>query len=471
MSPEVDLELSDLGTVHFIGIGGAGMSGIARIMLADGVVVSGSDAKASAALTELSQLGARTFIGHAAEQVSAANTVVVSSAIKPSNPELLAAQQLGLRILHRSEALAATMKRHTVVAVAGTHGKTTTSSMIAVALRRAGLDPSFAIGATVVDLGANAYHGRGDIFVAEADESDGSFLNYRPKIAVLTNAEPDHLDHYGSAEAVMRAFGDFIALLPEDGLLVACADDEGSLALSDAAVAAGHRVLRYGRNERADLRLRGSALEFRGRQYQLELAVPGEHNRLNAAAAFAVGIELGGETEHETEQLLAALAEFRGAARRFELKGSVDGVRVFDDYAHHPTELKAALQAARTVAAGHRVLVLFQPHLFSRTREFATEFAAALELADAAAVLDIYPAREEPILGVSSALITDLAAHTEHFADPQQALASLLDQVSAGDLILTIGAGDVTQWGPVLLEQLNARTAGPGERGSNADEA
>lgn len=454
-------ELSDLGAVHFIGIGGAGMSGIARIMLADGVLVSGSDAKESAGLDELTALGARTFIGHAAEHVSGVQTVVVSTAIKASNPELLAAQQSGLRILHRSEALAATMTRHTVVAVAGTHGKTTTSSMVAVALRQAGFDPSFAIGASVADLGANAYHGKGDIFVAEADESDGSFLNYRPQIAVLTNAEPDHLDYYGSPEAVMQAFADFIALLPEDGVLVACADDPGSAALSELAEAAGQRVLRYGRAAQADFRLIDEALEFQGQRFDLKLGVPGEHNRLNAAAAFAVGVELAAEPA----QLLSALAEFSGAARRFEFKGEADGVRVFDDYAHHPTEVRAALSAARTVANGHRVLALFQPHLFSRTREFATEFAAALALADAAVVLDIYPAREEPIPGVTSSLITERAAHTEHIAKPQDALVALVRQASAGDLILTIGAGDVTQWGPVLVAELQARA----ERGRGSD--
>ncbi|WP_394941062.1 UDP-N-acetylmuramate--L-alanine ligase [Psychromicrobium sp. YIM B11713] len=448
--------LDDLGAVHFIGIGGAGMSGIARIMLASGVPVSGSDAKDSAAVAELRGLGARVFIGQAAENLADAATVVVSTAIKASNPELAAARQRGLKILHRSEALAATMAQDAVVAVAGTHGKTTTTSMITVVLREAGLDPSFAIGATVPALGVNAAHGTGKIFVAEADESDGSFLNYRPQLEIITNAEPDHLDHYGTAEAVMQAFTDFIALLPGDGTLVACADDPGSAGLAAAAAARGTRVLRYGRAASAEIRLLGDFLEFSGQRHELRLAVPGEHNRLNAAAAFAAAVELG----VAPSLAISSLGTFTGAARRFELKGESSGVRVFDDYAHHPTELTAALTAARTVAAGHRVLVLFQPHLFSRTREFAQEFGAALDLADLAVVLDIYPAREEPLPGVTSELITATAERAEYTADPQRAIERIVEQAGPGDIVLTIGAGDVTQYGAVLVETLASRAEG-----------
>jgi UDP-N-acetylmuramate--alanine ligase len=466
-----NLSAAALGRVHFIGIGGAGMSAIARILLARGVPVSGSDGKDSAALQELAALGARVRVGHAAAAVQDADTVVVSSAIRETNPELAAARAAGLPVLHRSQALAAAMAGDRVVAVAGTHGKTTTTSMITVLLRGAGLDPSFAIGGTVPALGVNAASGTSDIFVAEADESDGSFLNYRPQIAVVTNVEPDHLDHYGTAEAVYESFDRFGALLPADGLLVACADDDGALALARRAGAAGTRVVLYGHSNAADVQLSGdmssagvstsSMLLIRTGpvelQVPLQLQVPGEHNALNAAAAVAVAVELG----VEPAAAAAAVGQFTGAARRFELKGQAAGVRVYDDYAHHPTEVAAALRAARTVAAGHRVHVLFQPHLFSRTREFATAFARALELADNVAVLDIYPAREDPIPGVTSELITtgmDRRPEGSGYApDADAAVQRLAAAAAPGDIILTVGAGDVTQYGPALVRALAAR--------------
>lgn len=459
---------ADLGRVHFIGIGGAGMSGIARILLARGAAVSGSDAKDSASVAQLREAGAQVWIGHHAENVDDVDTVVVSSAIRPNNPELQRAQERGIRVLHRSEALASAMAQDTVVAVAGTHGKTTTTAMIAVVLRGAGLDPSFAVGGNVPALGVNAAAGSSGIFVAEADESDGSFLNYRPRIEVLTNAEPDHLDHYGTAEAVMAAFTAFIGLLPPEGLLVACTDDEGALALAEQAEAAGKRVVGYGRAASARVRLIGADLEFDGptgrRSLPLELRVPGEHNALNAAAAFAVATELG----VAPETALAGLAGFTGADRRFQLKGEASGVRVFDDYAHHPTELRAALAAARTVASGHRVLVLFQPHLFSRTREFAAEFGQALGLADAAVVLDVFPAREDPIPGVDGGLITATDPALVFQPDREAAIALLAAQARPGDIVLTIGAGDVTEAGPALLLALRAAgspAAGGGSHG------
>lgn len=458
---ETAVQLKDLGRVHFIGIGGAGMSGIARILLSRGLEVSGSDAKDSAGLVALRALGAQIWIGHAGDNVSEADTVVVSSAIRESNPELRQARESGLRVLHRSEALASAMAEDTVVAVAGTHGKTTTTAMIAVLLREAGLDPSFAVGGNVPALGVNAAAGGGGVFIAEADESDGSFLNYRPKIEVLTNAEPDHLDHYGTAEAVMEAFTAFIALLPPDGLLVACADDDGALTLAEQAEACGNRVVTYGRADTARVRLSGAEssgaeLEFDSptgrRSLPLLLQVPGEHNALNAAAAFAVAAELG----VPPEVALTALSGFTGAARRFELRGTSARIRVFDDYAHHPTEVRAALTAARTVAAGHRVLVLFQPHLFSRTREFAAEFGEALGLADLAVVLDVFPAREDPIPGVSGELITASNSKLQFQPDRGAAISRLVAEARAGDVILTVGAGDVTEAGADLLSALAA---------------
>ncbi|POH58222.1 UDP-N-acetylmuramate--L-alanine ligase [Arthrobacter glacialis] len=459
--------LAELGRVHFIGMGGAGMSAIARIMLGQGLAVSGSDAKASAALAELGAMGAIVHVGQAAENVAAVDTVVVSTAIRENNPELMAARAGGLRVLHRSQALAAAMAEDVVVAVAGTHGKTTTTSMITVMLKGAGVDASFAVGGTVAGLGVNAAHGSAAVFVAEADESDASFLNYRPNIAVVTNLEADHLDHYGTAEAVFAAFEQFMGLLPADGTLVACADDAGSAALAAQAAAAGKRCISYGFSPAADIRLipgthdglhttatvvLADHLGGAG-SHTLRLQVPGDHNLSNAAAAVAVALTLG----VELPAALDALAGFRGAGRRFEDKGQGRGVRVFDDYAHHPTEVTAALKAARTVAGSHKVHVLFQPHLFSRTAEFATEFAKALDLADTVAVLDIFASREDPVPGVTSELITRALSTPFGYApDPAAAVAQLAALAVPGDIILTVGAGDVTEYGPALVAALNA---------------
>lgn len=461
--------VAELGRVHFIGMGGAGMSAIARIMLGQGIQVSGSDAKDSTGLRDLDALGATVHVGQAAGHVTGADTVVVSTAIRESNPELAAARTSGLRVLHRSQALAAAMADDVVVAVAGTHGKTTTTSMITVMLKSAGVDASFAVGGTVQGLGVNAAHGTAGIFVAEADESDASFLNYRPHIAVVTNLEADHLDHYGTAEAVFAAFTKFMALLPADGTLVACADDPGSANLALQASAAGKRCLSYGFSPGADIRLlpgsqdglhATATIELRadllpeGAAIPLTLAlqVPGNHNLSNAAAAVAVALALG----VDVEAALVGLAAFSGAARRFEAKGEGRGVAVFDDYAHHPTEVAAALRAARTVAGEHKVHVLFQPHLFSRTLEFAEEFAQALDLADTVAVLDIYAAREDPLPGVTSELITKSLGKPFGYApDSAAAIKSLAREAVAGDIILTVGAGDVTELGPALVAALN----------------
>ncbi|WP_284763287.1 UDP-N-acetylmuramate--L-alanine ligase [Arthrobacter sp. efr-133-R2A-63] len=449
-------DIVSLGRVHFIGIGGVGMSAVARIMVARGVPVSGSDAKDLPVMHDLRSAGARIAVGYAAENLGDAQTVVAGSAIKADNPELEAARAAGLPVLHRSEALAATMGTDRVVTVAGTHGKSTTTSMVAVLLKEAGLDPSFAIGANVPALGVNAAHGTSDIFVAEADESDGSFLNYRPLIAVVTNVEADHLDYYGTPEAVHASFDSFAALLPANGVLFACADDDGARALAERTREAGNtRVLSYGTSEDADIRLddRGPGdvrVSIDGQEYALDLQVPGRHNALNAAAAFAVAAELGVAPEAAS----AALGRFTGASRRFEFKGEGRGVRVYDDYAHHPTEVRAALAAARSVAGGNKVHVLFQPHLFSRTREFAEQFAEALGEADTALVLDIYPAREDPIPGVTSTLITGRLKSGRLVAGGQEALDAVLAAAGEGDIVLTVGAGDVTAYGPRIVELL-----------------
>ncbi|MDQ0679136.1 UDP-N-acetylmuramate--alanine ligase [Arthrobacter pascens] len=456
MTPANVHSQASLGRVHFIGIGGVGMSAVARIMVARGVPVSGSDAKDLPVMADLAAAGATVAVGYSAANLGDAQTIVAGSAIRADNPELVAARAAGLPVLHRSEALAATMGDDLVVTVAGTHGKSTTTSMIAVLLRGAGLDPSFAIGANVPALGVNAAHGTSGVFVAEADESDGSFLNYRPRVAVVTNVEPDHLDHYGTAEAVYESFDRFAGLLPSDGVLIACADDAGALALADRTLARGNaRVVLYGTSDRSDLLLHDGgpgdvAVSSPTGRFALELQVPGRHNALNAAAAFAVALELGVDAPAAAQ----ALAHFSGASRRFELKGEVRGVRVFDDYAHHPTEVRAALAAARSVAGDHKVHVLFQPHLFSRTREFAREFAEALNLADTALVLDIYPAREDPIPGVSSQLIAEHLEAGGRLVESGEAVAEVVGAAGAGDVVLTVGAGDVTAFGPRIVEAL-----------------
>ncbi|MDO4254838.1 MAG: UDP-N-acetylmuramate--L-alanine ligase [Kocuria sp.] len=460
----VDTAPQDLGRTHLIGIGGAGMSAVARLLLAHGVSVSGSDAQESSGLDHIRQQGAAVTVGQKAENICGVDTVVVSTAIREFNPELEAARDQGLRVIHRSDALAVSMYGSSVIAVAGTHGKTTTSSMIAVMLEATHQNPSWAIGAHVADLGANAALGRGEWFVAEADESDGSFLKYAPTLAVVTNIEPDHLDHYPTTEAFYQAFDDFGSTLRDGGILVACQDDPGSRELAITLRERGTRVLTYGTDATSDIRicdveshgLASSATVVTGegadqRSYRLSLSVPGDHNIQNATAAFAVAQAIG----IPAEDALRGLTGFHGSARRFELKGERGGVRVFDDYAHHPTEVAAALTAARHVADGHKVYAMFQPHLFSRTRAFAAEFAQALELADHAWVLPIFAAREDPVPGVTSAVIADVAGQTVRAVDDvDHAVVELAALASSGDLVLTIGAGDVTTYGPRVLQAI-----------------
>jgi UDP-N-acetylmuramate--alanine ligase len=453
-----------LGRVHFVGIGGAGMSGIARIMLARGLPVSGSDAKDSVTLVALRALGATVFVGHDAANVGDVDTVVVSTAIRDSNPELVEARRRGLIVIHRAGALASVMVGRRAVAVAGTHGKTTTTSLLTVALQHCGADPSFAIGGNLNESGANAHNGTGDVFVAEADESDGSFLQYEPTAAIVTNVEPDHLDHYGTPEAVALAFEAFARRIQPGGFLVSCADDAGAARLADSARADGVDVRTYGVTEEADLRLAdlvtaglGSSFEpvLLGRRLgRVELRLPGRHNALNAAAALATGVGLG----FPVERLREGLASFTGTRRRFEHKGTQGGVRVFDSYAHHPTELAADLVAAREVAGRGRVVVVFQPHLYSRTRFFAEDFGRALGLADEVVVMDVYAAREDPEPGVTGALVASavpLPAAQVVFEPSWSAVAAhLASRARPGDVVLTCGAGDVTMIGPEVLDLL-----------------
>ena len=455
---------------HLVGVGGAGMSVVAALLAARGERVSGSDARAGTALEALRERGVAVHVGHDAARVEAlppGARVVVSTAVRESNPELAAARSRGLEVLHRSEALAWLMAGRRVVAVAGAHGKTTTSGMLAVALRAAGLDPSFAIGGAGVEGEgppsplAGAHHGSGEVFVAEADESDGSFLAYSPELALVTNVEPDHLDHFGSREAFEEVFAQFAARVRPGGALVACLDDDGARRLAESARAAGTRVVPSG--TRADGRepevvleqqpsgaVVHESLDGTSRASRLELALPGEHNLLNATGAFAVLRLLGVDAASAAR----GLAAFRGTGRRFEHRGPAGGVRVVDDYAHHPTEVAALLRAARTVVGDGRVVVLFQPHLFSRTAHFAAEFAAALDLADVAVVTDVYAAREDPLEGVSGATITKLSVRGEHVPDRLAAARHVARLARPGDLVLTVGAGDVTELGPVILTEL-----------------
>ena len=462
-----------LGSVHFIAIGGAGMSGVARVMLAQGLTVSGSDAKDSLVLRALAAEGAEVHIGHDASHLKVANTVVISSAIREDNVELRDARSRGLRVLHRSQALASVMQGSRRVAIAGTNGKTTTTSMLTVALQHCGVDPSFAVGGELAKHGTNAHFGTGDIFVAEADESDGSFLVYRPDVAIVTSVQPDHLDFYGTFEAVHDAYADFVATVAPGGLLVTCADDQGSRALVDVARAAGTPVITYGLSADADVRLTalgGSGFHGYGQLVhsgvalgRLEIGMPGRHNLLNATAAFVAATEGLGQ---DPARVLQGLAGFTGTRRRFELKGEVAGVRVVDDYAHNPGKVAAVVETAGSLAGSGRLIVVFQPHLYSRTRDFAAELAMALSPADIIIVMDVYAAREDPMPGVTGALIADRlrdgaqsrGAETVRFVPSWSEVAPLVAEIArAGDLVLTVGAGDVTMIGPEIL-----RLLGPG---------
>ncbi len=456
---------SGLGLVHLIGIGGAGMSVIAELFAARGIPVQGSDARRSPVLDSLEAAGARVWVGHDAEHLGEARTVVVSTAVRESNPELAAARRAGLRVLHRSQALALLMAGGRSVAVAGAHGKTTTSAMVVAALQGAGLDPSYAVGSSLVTAHGpvpGGHLGADDVMVIEADESDGSFLNYRPTVALITNVEPDHLDHFGSREAFEQAFVDFAARVGDT--LVACVDDPGAAALARAHRESGGQVVGYGTTPQADLRLTdlvtdGSGIAAMvhgaGQGLELRLPVPGTHNALNAAGALAAAIALG----VDAQQAARGLAEFRGTGRRFEYKGAAGGVRVVDDYAHHPTEVAALVGAARAVAGDGRVLIVFQPHLYSRTRTFAREFAQALDAADLAVVSDIYAAREDPDPTVGPDLIVDqmVPGRGRAVPDRMQAALAVADAAGAGDLVLTVGAGDVTELGAVILDRLASR--------------
>lgn len=448
----------DLGTVHFVGIGGSGMSGIARILLGMGHKVTGSDLRDTSNVAALRELGAEIHIGHDAKNLGNPDTVVVTSALWPNNPEYLLAKERGIPVIHRSQALAYLTSKRRVIAVAGAHGKTTSTGMIITALLELGQDPSFVNGGVIASINASSASGSGELFVIEADESDGSFLHYDTAVALVTNVDADHLDHYGSEEAFEAEFARF-AQGAKDFVAIS-SDDPGAVRVSK--LIKDHRIITFGKANDATVRISAIdatgaqvsfQLEYQGKYFSAKLRVPGEHNAINAAGAFAVMVGLG----FDAQKSLAAIETFAGTERRFQLHGSRRGVAVYDDFAHHPTEVSAAIKAARAVVGKGKLITVFQPHLYSRTRLMAKEFAEALSASDEVVVLDIYAAREDPEPGVTGALVSDAfknqtqVHYVPEWADVPAVAASLAGE---GDFIMTMGCGDIYRMVPELLEAL-----------------
>jgi UDP-N-acetylmuramate--alanine ligase len=468
---------TDLGAVHLIAVGGSGMNGIASMFLDLGVPVSGSDRSDSAYLRGLAARGADVHVGHRAEQLGDAQTVVVSSAIREDNPELAEARRRGLRVLHRSAALGSLMLGRRGVAIAGTHGKTTTTAMVVGALVGAGLDPSYVIGGSFTGTKTGGHLGSGDVMVVEADESDGSFLQYPAQVAVVTNVDPDHLSNWGSAQAYADGFERF-ATAATVAVLVVSADDPGAVELTAAVRRRGldgsasvPEIVTFGQAVDADVRIVGATYAGTGSSFRLArdgvggpmtLDVPGAYNVANAAAAYAVLTWLGVDDQTAREQLSA----YAGTNRRFQLVGTVDGVRVFDDYAHHPTEVAHTLRAARTAvqsqSGGGRVVAVLQPHLYTRTRDLWRELADAAALADEVVVMDVCGDREDPIPGVTGALVADAVpparAHVTYEPDWDSAAPVVAGLARRGDLVVTLGCGDVTKVAPLIVDALARRS-------------
>jgi UDP-N-acetylmuramate--alanine ligase len=460
--------------VHFVGIGGIGMSGIAEVLLNVGYRVSGSDLAASETTLRLENLGARVSVGHAADQVGAADAVVVSSAVTADNPEVVEARRRGVPVIQRAEMLAELMRMKVAICVAGSHGKTTTTSILGSVLAEGGLDPTMIIGGRLNSLGSNARLGQSEYLVAEADESDGSFLKLTPTYGVITNIDPEHLDHYGSVERLHAAFIEFANKVPFYGLVAVCIDHP---VVQDMLPHIGKRLVTYGLDPAADYRaldldfgpdcVRFDA--YRGERLlgPVELKMIGEHNALNALACIAVADEL----QVPFPRVQAALERFEGIQRRFTQRGRAAGVTVVDDYGHHPVEIRATLAGARK-AFSNRLVVVFQPHRYSRTRDLEREFHAAFDRADVLLVMDIYPAGEQPIEGVHARMLyRGIRNHgprqTHYIADREHVVDWLLDNVRPNDWVVTMGAGDVWRVGEELLERLRRRedAAAGGERG------
>jgi UDP-N-acetylmuramate--alanine ligase len=452
-----------LRRIHFVGAGGVGMSGLAEILLqATPLEISGCDLARSENTSRLERLGAKIALGHDPAHVENADLLVISSAVGEGNAEVAAARERGIPVIRRAEMLAEIMRLKQGIAVAGTHGKTTTTSLTGMVLTVAGFDPTIVVGGQVHILGTNARLGQGDYLVAEADEYDRSFLELTPVVAVITNVEADHLDTYRDLPDILDAFATFANRVPFFGSVVACLDDAGVQSLLPRIK---KRVVTYGDSEEAqisarDVRLDATATSFdvweggRTRLGSVRLRLPGRHNVANALAAIAVGREL----LVPFESIARALAAFTGVVRRFELKGERDGVLVVDDYAHHPTEIRATLAAARQVHPSRRLVAVFQPHLYSRTRDFVDAFGEALRGADLAIVLDVYPSRERPIPGVTGEMVADAArragqTNVTYVPDKKRLVECLERTLQPGDLLLTLGAGDVVQFGEEYLRR------------------
>ena len=466
IAPDFSQTLPDtIDSIHFVGIGGSGMSGIARLFLSAGTAVSGSDRSENYNTEALRALGASVSIGHDAANVGSVDALVFTSALWPDNPEYARAVELGIPVLHRSQALAWLITNERLVAVAGAHGKTTSTGMIVEALLAMNQKPSFVNGGVIQSIGRSSDRGDGSLFVVEADESDGSFLLYSSAVALITNVDTDHLDHYGSAESFDDAFVAFADAASE--LVVISSDDPGALRV--AAQLSHDRVMTFGEAATADVRLHSVVTEgpvsfavtWREKTYATTLRVPGRHNALNAAGAFAVLVGLG----FEPERVVEAIATFGGTERRFELHGIVRGVSVYDDYAHHPAEVVAALTAARSTIGSGRIIAVHQPHLYSRTQAMAGEFASAYEsLADHTIVLDVYGAREDPVPGVTGALVSerfDDQSRVNFVPDWQAAAELAAASASEGDLIMTLSCGDVYRIIPQILDALATEGSGP----------
>jgi len=464
ITPDLSMPLPDaLGAVHFTGIGGSGMSGIAKLFLDAGHRVTGSDRAENAAIGALRAAGAEIRIGHDAANVGDADALVYTGALWPDNPEYLEAVRRGIPVLHRSQALAWLVRGARVVAVAGAHGKTTTTGMIVTALRAAGREPSFVNGGVIAGIGASAGYGDPGLWVIEADESDGTFLLYDTAIALVTNVDADHLDHYGSEDAFMDAFVRFAD--QADEAVVISGDDPGAVRVRGRLRTLAS-IVSFGERAGADVRV-GSVseagpvaftLSHLGTDHAVRLRVPGRHNAINAAGAFGVLIRLG----LAPEAAIAGLEAFEGTQRRFELHETVGGVRVYDDYAHHPTEVAAALAQARSVLdAGGRIIAVHQPHLYSRTRLMAGEFAEAYErLADHTVVLDVFGAREDPEPSVTGALVAERFAdpdRVDYIPDWQDAAERVGELARPGDIVMTLSCGDVYRIIPQLVDSLRRR--------------
>ena len=463
MSEQV-VEIPD--AVHILGIGGAGMSALARLLLARGVTVTGSDAKDSRRLQALRALGAQCYVGHDAAHVGEVGALVVSTAIADSNVELVAARERGIPVLHRSVALTMTMAGSQVYAVAGTHGKTTTTSMLTVILQACDADPSFAIGSELNDSGSNAHLGTGSAFVVEADESDGSFLRLDASVGIITNIEPDHLNYWGTAEAMEQGFLDFATgIRDRGGFVVMCADDPGAAAMTQRAQAEGVDVRTYGMEQPADYAVTVAEATGESSTFVIEgpdlsvtahVGVGGLHNVLNATAAMVAAAGAG----FPTDGIVEGIGHFRGTRRRFEFRGEANGVRVFDDYAHHPTEIAATLRAARAVVGEGRIRVAFQAHHYYRTAMYLREFGEALGLADFVVVLEVFAPGEEPIPGASGQGMADAVPlpREDVVFEPSWGSVSghLVRGAEQGDIIMTLGAGDIHLLVPEILDGLAA---------------